>query len=191
MSSCFVALFDTMLTSLSFNGQSSFVLQRIHTSYVNVEPKRRRQSPHQQGEVSSTTTKEGVTSTPTSEDTTNTKSESHTSSAPSSTVAESKKTTNSSESQQDSKQPAIPSSSSRNSAKPSGSGGNRELRRARILVTVKRTESYERWLEENPSQCQAIIAGTAAVKTVEDSSLPPKKDGSDLRKSPPPSSTSD
>ena len=33
----------------------------------------------------------------------------------------------------------------------------RELRRARIVITVKRTESYERWLEENP--LQAIIAG--------------------------------
>lgn len=37
-----------------------------------------------------------------------------------------------------------------------GSSG-RELRRARIVITVKRTESYKRWLEENP--LQAIIAG--------------------------------
>lgn len=35
--------------------------------------------------------------------------------------------------------------------------GGRELRRARIVITVKRTESYERWLQENP--LQAIIAG--------------------------------
>jgi hypothetical protein len=33
----------------------------------------------------------------------------------------------------------------------------RELRRARIVITVKRTESYKRWLEENP--LQAVIAG--------------------------------
>ena len=33
----------------------------------------------------------------------------------------------------------------------------RELRRARIVITVKRTESYKQWLEENP--LQAIIAG--------------------------------
>ena len=47
---------------------------------------------------------------------------------------------------------------------PSSSGSNcRELRRARILVTVKRTESYKRWLEENPTQRQAIIAGAASV----------------------------
>jgi hypothetical protein len=39
------------------------------------------------------------------------------------------------------------------------SGGRepRELRRARIVITVKRTKDYERWLEENP--LQAIIAG--------------------------------
>jgi hypothetical protein len=33
----------------------------------------------------------------------------------------------------------------------------RELRRARIVITVRRTESYKQWLEENP--LQAIIAG--------------------------------
>jgi len=35
--------------------------------------------------------------------------------------------------------------------------GSRELRRARIVITVKRTEGYKQWLEENP--LQAIIAG--------------------------------
>lgn len=34
--------------------------------------------------------------------------------------------------------------------------GGRELRRARILITVKRTESYKQWLLENP--LQAILA---------------------------------
>lgn len=41
-----------------------------------------------------------------------------------------------------------------------GAGGGsreRELRRARIVITVKRTESYKAWLEANP--LQAIIAG--------------------------------
>ena len=33
----------------------------------------------------------------------------------------------------------------------------RELRRARIVVTVRRTESYKAWLDENPFQ--AVIAG--------------------------------
>lgn len=36
---------------------------------------------------------------------------------------------------------------------------SRELRRARIVITVKRTESYRKWLEENP--LQAMIAGDA------------------------------
>jgi hypothetical protein len=34
---------------------------------------------------------------------------------------------------------------------------SRELRRARIVVTVRRTESYKAWLDENP--LQAVIAG--------------------------------
>lgn len=42
-------------------------------------------------------------------------------------------------------------------SRSSSSSANRELRRARIVITVKRTESYERWLEENP--LQAILAG--------------------------------
>jgi hypothetical protein len=33
------------------------------------------------------------------------------------------------------------------------------MRRARIVITVKRTDSYRKWLEENP--LQAIIAGDA------------------------------
>lgn len=32
------------------------------------------------------------------------------------------------------------------------SAGGRELRRARIVITVQRTESYKQWLEENPLQ---------------------------------------
>ena len=46
---------------------------------------------------------------------------------------------------------------SHGSSRQRGSAGGRELRRARIVITVKRTEDYERWLEENP--LQAIIAG--------------------------------
>lgn len=43
-------------------------------------------------------------------------------------------------------------------ARPRGpaTSGGRELRRARIVITVKRTQSYELWLQENP--LQAIIA---------------------------------
>jgi hypothetical protein len=38
-----------------------------------------------------------------------------------------------------------------------GGASGRELRRARIVITVKQTESYKKWLEENP--LQAVIAG--------------------------------
>ena len=38
----------------------------------------------------------------------------------------------------------------------SNRSSGRELRRARIVITVRRTESYKRWLEENP--LQAIMA---------------------------------
>eukprot|EP00545_Synedropsis_sp_CCMP1620_P010172 CAMPEP_0119010922 /NCGR_PEP_ID=MMETSP1176-20130426/5343_1 /TAXON_ID=265551 /ORGANISM="Synedropsis recta cf, Strain CCMP1620" /LENGTH=188 /DNA_ID=CAMNT_0006963671 /DNA_START=338 /DNA_END=901 /DNA_ORIENTATION=+ len=37
------------------------------------------------------------------------------------------------------------------------SNTTRELRRARIVITVRRTQSYKAWLEENP--LQAVIAG--------------------------------
>jgi hypothetical protein len=43
-------------------------------------------------------------------------------------------------------------------SRPSGAPG-REMRRARIVITVKRTDSYRKWLEENP--LQAMIAGEA------------------------------
>ena len=33
-----------------------------------------------------------------------------------------------------------------------GRSSARELRRARIVITLRRTESYTRWLEENPLQ---------------------------------------
>ena len=37
------------------------------------------------------------------------------------------------------------------------SGAVRDLRRARIVITVKRTEMYKQWLQDNP--LQAVIAG--------------------------------
>jgi hypothetical protein len=41
----------------------------------------------------------------------------------------------------------------------------RELKRARIVITVKRTEQYKRWLEENPYQ--AVLVGDGAVEEEE------------------------
>ena len=125
--------------------------RRIHTSYVNVEPKRRRQ---QKGEMptSETTAREG---------------------APSRSVTDRSIDTMDSGGgkQQQQGEQSLSSTKTATAAttriSASSGGGSRELRRARILVTVKRTESYKRWLEENPIQRQAIIAGTATVTAEE------------------------
>jgi len=55
--------------------------------------------------------------------------------------------------------PFDPSSPASLQATPRGGRGSsgRELRRARIVITVKRTETYKQWLENNP--LQAVIAG--------------------------------
>jgi len=42
-----------------------------------------------------------------------------------------------------------------------GRSSGRELRRARIVITLRRTESYTRWLEENP--LQAMIANDGNI----------------------------
>ena len=130
---------------------------------MSVEPKRRRQVLQQKGEGSSA---ENVKLTSKSEETSFTSNITAKDPSPSvsASVADSKKSSNASESQQGGPKPSATSTTRSSSSSASGSG-NRELRRARILVTVKRTESYKRWLEENPTQRQAIIAGTATVAT--------------------------
>ena len=87
---------------------------RVETSYVTVEPKRRRQTAPQPGAVAASP----ITAT-----------------AP------------------PQQQQILPQQQSPVSAR--GSTG-RELRRARIVITVKRTEMYKQWLEDNP--LQAVIA---------------------------------
>lgn len=49
--------------------------------------------------------------------------------------------------------------------KGSKGSGSRELRRARIVITVQRTEGYKQWLEENP--LQAILAGYVDEEIIE------------------------
>ncbi len=157
------------------------MLPRINTSYVSVEPKRRRQVQQQKGDASSSVTADTLKSTPKLEDVmvstckaepssppnkgtaTATKTEDSPQQLPiSNSASNTEKSTNESESQQGGTKLA-PISATKNAVPSSSGSGSRELRRARILVTVKRTESYKRWLEENPTQRQAIIAGTAAV----------------------------
>jgi hypothetical protein len=57
------------------------------------------------------------------------------------------------------------------------SARGKELRRARIIITVKRTEEYRRWLEENPQQASSGKGdgGPSDVKELKPSSLPPTK----------------
>ena len=72
---------------------------------------------------------------------------------------------------------ASPSAASAGTASPQpsrrGNAGGRELRRARIVVTVRRTEAYKRWLEENP--LQAIIANEADDELVESEGARPPR----------------
>ena len=38
-----------------------------------------------------------------------------------------------------------------------GPGGGKELRRARMIITVQRTEEYEKWLIDNPLQEEMVV----------------------------------
>jgi hypothetical protein len=118
-------------------------MYRVNTSYVTVEPKKRKlpsQGSEQEedsalahsGESGSVSGSPLVTSTSPAGD----------SKPPAAQQSPTQEITTS----------AQPSTTSSRGGRTSG----RELRRARIVITVRRTESYKRWLEENP--LQAIIA---------------------------------
>ena len=119
---------------------SSFDL-RVNTSYVTVEPKRRKQAA-QQGEPDE---EEATQSHP---------QQAVTAQAPK--TAETVGTRNVAPSRQEARIPPVPSHPQRHGGGRGSGSGTRELRRARIVITVQRTESYRRWLEENP--LQAMIA---------------------------------
>lgn len=112
----------------------------VHTSYVSVEPKRKKQNIQIQS--SEENLKPGSDTT--------------------SVSTEPSKGEKGSPSQQPSggqiqaKYP--PPQQPQTQAAQRDTPGGRELRRARIVITVKRTESYRQWLLENP--LQAIIAGS-------------------------------
>jgi hypothetical protein len=99
----------------------SFGNCRVQTSYVNVEPKRRRQIPGSQPSGSETAT--------------GTEIHSH---------------------QQHQPAYVSPADISALGDQPSSeariTASGRELRRARIVITVQRTASYKQWLDENPLQ---------------------------------------
>eukprot|EP00980_Cylindrotheca_fusiformis_P031147 scaffold25894_cov279-Cylindrotheca_fusiformis.AAC.1 len=120
---------------------------RVHTSYVTVEPKRRKQ-PTQQ-----THPEDNPTSDQAGPITSGTSAQSSISANPTASRARAQSDV---AGQQQPQQ--TPSHKGAQSGQRSASGG-RELRRARIVITVRRTESYKQWLQENP--LQAIIAGNA------------------------------
>lgn len=155
---------------------------RIHTSYVNVEPKRRKQAPlphsdsdviliqpsHPESDIagsvpaSATLTGTGTDATIVTASTPDQGGDSK----PEAATTRSGKSPVSAEpaaaevfpapaTRLEGKAQPTTVSTTRQGGSRSSSGG-RELRRARIVVTVRRTESYKRWLEENP--LQAIIA---------------------------------
>ena len=106
---------------------------RVETSYVTVEPKRRRQaapSPSQPGIASAAQPHHPPPPSP------------H---APMPSAAAAAAVP-----------PFEPTLSSPQATRGGRGPPGRELRRARIVITVKRTETYKQWLEDNP--LQAVIA---------------------------------
>lgn len=97
----------------------TYLLCRVQTSYVTVEPKRRKPAPGPSASPVSSSASTGIPPTYVSA--------------------------------------ASPHSQAQQTTQPRRGTSGRELRRARIVITVRRTDSYKRWLEENP--LQAIIAG--------------------------------
>lgn len=57
---------------------------------------------------------------------------------------------------------------SQRTAPRSSTGGGRELRRARIVITVRRTDNYKQWLEENPLQAMIASDGGDGGEEIED-----------------------
>lgn len=115
---------------------------RVHTSYVTVEPKRRKQTPQQGEQEDEDGSSQGGTGS----------SQQGSSSAAAPAVS-----SQAAIQHQDEARATAPSHTTRQGGTRSSGSGGRELRRARIVITVRRTESYRRWLEENP--LQVVIAG--------------------------------
>lgn len=143
---------------------------RIHTSYVTVEPKRRKQvsQKQQQNQIDRTNhvppVLEDVSSSRLSHDTQNSISVFTTTA--SAAAADTDTETNTvyvSTSSDRKKPPVISNDAASRKGISTNSSGVRELRRARILITIKRTDSYKRWLNENPLHHQAIITGEDVI----------------------------
>lgn len=129
-------------------------MRSVHTSYVTVEPKKKRAAsmPEEPEPGSQTSSAASAEAPPATE-------------GASPQVAPMSPSTQGGS--QNPPQETAPSSERSHGGR---SAGGRELRRARIVITVRRSESYKQWLEENP--LQAIIASD----TDEADPLPSAKD---------------
>ncbi|KAL7542321.1 hypothetical protein ACHAXR_013304 [Thalassiosira sp. AJA248-18] len=121
---------------------------RIQTSYVAVEPKKRKEhgqtSTISEEAPGSPATETGATSATTGTPTTTRRPQAIDSAM--SVAAR----TGPSRIDQPGASTIDPSSTSPSPGKPKSSAGT--MRRARIVITVKRTEAYKKWLEDNPIQ---------------------------------------
>ena len=164
---------------------------RVQTSYVSVEPKRKKQIPQQhkqQEDESSLSVQPTSSSEPTGDDTNATRAgvggedetEPETDSGKTTPEKIPSRSTQpeigpSSTSTKSPTATSIPPTAKHTttgqqrsgSRSSSTGGGGRELRRARIVITVRRTENYKRWLEENPIQAMVASEGEAATEDVE------------------------
>lgn len=125
------------------------ILPRVQTSYVAVEP-RRKTVPSPQLQPNSPPGEASLS--PLSPSNPNVASSRHTAQSPPIT------------------HPVSTEDSQSATTRGRNTPGGRELRRARIVITVKRTERYKQWLEENP--LQAIIAGDDGDDDQRDSPIP-------------------
>ena len=181
---CFHVLYVSFLCSLSI---------RVQTSYVSVEPKRKKQVPQQQQQEdessllvqpasSSESTKEdanvnlagarGVGGEDETEPETDSGKTTPEKNPLRSTQPETGPSSTSTKSPTATSTPPTAKHTTtgqqRSGSRPSSTGGGgRELRRARIVITVRRTENYKRWLEENPLQAMIASEGEATTEDAE------------------------
>ena len=147
-----VLWFDLILDLLWF-----FESPRVHTSYVTVEPKRRKQATQQGDQDEEVTSQAQPVSSSSTE-------------PPNAAITPDESMTTAQRRDDTSTQSgARPPRQSGSRGAPSG---GRELKRARIVITVQRTESYKRWLDDNP--LQAIIAGSTDDTELERAQRDPK-----------------
>lgn len=129
---------------------------RIQTSYVAVEPKRKKLTQASQPQVAlpvsdataaqSSSSVQARSSTPQAASIEATKQLSKTPSVARKLSSQQRDSVESKPHQGTTEQP-----SSGRSKKSKGSSKGAEMRRSRIIITVKRTEDYKKWLEENPT----------------------------------------